>query len=130
VSDNGDPRPYALIVAPISAGKVQKDDVLIDNFNNTSNLHGLGTTIVDFNPSTRKTTLFAELPRQTPRCPGGVDLTTAMTMLKCRWMMVGSTPSTDGTTRTKGAGYLLVSMRTASLPRSGPDRTSMVPGAT
>ena len=61
--DNGDQNPYAIVVAPVSAGKIQKDDVLIDNFNNLSNLQGLGTTIVDYNPSTKQTTLFAKLPR-------------------------------------------------------------------
>jgi sugar lactone lactonase YvrE len=108
VTDNGDLNPYAVIVAPVSAGKIQKDDVLVDNFNNVSNLQGTGTTIVDFNPATRKTTLFAKLPQNAPNCPGGVGLTTAMTMLKSGWVIVGSTPSTDGTTKTKGPGCLLV----------------------
>ena len=108
VADNGDQNPYAVVVAPVSAGAIQKDDVLIDNFNNLSNLQGLGTTIVDINPVTRKTKLFAEIPRHTPQCPGGVGLTTAMTMLKTGWVIVGSTPSEDGTTRTKGNGCLLV----------------------
>ena len=31
-----------------------------------------------------------------------------MTMLSSGWVIVGSTPSTDGTTATKGAGCLLV----------------------
>jgi hypothetical protein len=108
VTDNGDLNPYALVVAPVSAGKIQKDDVLIDNFNNVSNLQGTGTTIVDFNPTTRKTTLFAKLPQNLPNCPGGVGLTTAMTMLKSGWVIVGSTPSSDGTTKTKGSGCLIV----------------------
>jgi hypothetical protein len=108
VADNGDQNPYAVVVAPVSAGAIQKDDVLVDNFNNLSNLQGLGTTIVDINPVTRKTKLFAEIPRHTPQCPGGVGLTTAMTMLKSGWVIVGSTPSEDGTTRTKGNGCLLV----------------------
>jgi hypothetical protein len=108
VPDNGDQNPYAVVVAPVSAGKVQLDDVLIDNFNDLSNLQGLGTTIVDYNPATRRTTLFAALPRHLPQCPGGVGLTTAMTMLKSGWVIVGSTPSNDGTTSTKGAGCLLV----------------------
>jgi len=108
VPDNGDQNPYAVVVAPVSAGKVQKDDVLIDNFNDLSNLQGLGTTIVDYNPSTKKTTLFAALPRHLAQCPGGVGLTTAMVMLKSGWVIVGSTPSNDGTTATKGAGCLLV----------------------
>ena len=33
VPDNGDQNPYAIVVAPVSAGKIQKDDVLVDNFN-------------------------------------------------------------------------------------------------
>jgi hypothetical protein len=108
VPENGDQNPYALVVAPVTAGKIQKDDVLIDNFNDLSNLQGLGTTIVDYNPSTKQTTLFAKLPRHLAQCPGGVGLTTAMTMLKSGWVIVGSTPSNDGTTKTRGDGCLLV----------------------
>src|SRR5208283_2621455 len=108
VADNGDLNPYALIVAPVSAGKIQKGDVLVDNFNKVSNLQGTGTTIMDYNPTTKNITLFAELPQNLPQCPGGVGLTTAMTMLKSGWVIVGSTPSVDGTTRTKGDGGLLV----------------------
>jgi len=108
VTDNGDLNPYAVVVAPVSAGRIQKDDVLVDNFNNLSNLQGTGTTIVDFNPTTHKTFTFAKLPQNFAQCPGGVGLTTAMTMLKSGWVIVGSTPSTDGTTATKGAGCLIV----------------------
>ena len=108
VPENGDQNPYAIVVAPISAGKIRKDDVLIDNFNDLSNLQGTGSTIVDYNPATKQTTLFAALPRHLPQCPGGIGLTTAMAMLKSGWVIVGSTPSTDGTAATKGAGCLLV----------------------
>jgi len=108
VTDNGDLNPYAIVVAPVSAGKIQKDDVLVDNFNNVSNLQGTGSTIVDYNPTTKKTSLFAKLPQHLPQCPGGVGMTTAMTMLRSGWVIVGSTPSTDGTTRTRGDGCLLV----------------------
>src|SRR5271170_1225892 len=108
VTDNGDLNPYAVVVAPVSAGKIQKDDVLVDNFNNLSNLQGTGTTIVDYNPTTHKTFTFAKLPQDFLQCPGGVGLTTAMTMLKSGWVIVGSTPSKDGTTGTKGPGCLIV----------------------
>ncbi len=108
VTDNGDLNPYAVVVAPVSAGRVQKDDVLVDNFNNISNLQGTGTTIVGYRPGTQGTYLFARLPQTVPGCPGGVGLTTAMTMLKSGWVIVGSTPSRDGTTATKGDGCLLV----------------------
>jgi hypothetical protein len=108
VTDNGDLNPYAVVVAPVSAGKIQKDDVLVDNFNNISNLQGTGTTIVIYRPSTKQTMLFAKLPQTLAQCPGGVGLTTAMTMLKSGWVIVGSTPSRDGTTATKGDGCLIV----------------------
>jgi hypothetical protein len=108
VTDNGDLNPYAVVIAPVSAGKVQKDDVLVDNFNNISNLQGTGTTIVGFRPGTKQTYLLAKLPQTLPGCPGGVGLTTAMTMLQTGWILVGSTPSRDGTTATKGDGCLIV----------------------
>jgi hypothetical protein len=66
VTDNGDLNPYAVVIAPVSSGKIQKGDVLVDNFNNLSNLQGTGGTIVDYNPSTRTTTLFAKLPQNPP----------------------------------------------------------------
>jgi DNA-binding beta-propeller fold protein YncE len=108
VTDNGDLNPYAVVVAPVYSGKIQQGDVLVDNFNNLSNLQGTGTTIVDYNPTTHKTFTFAKLPQNLPQCPGGVGMTTAMTMLKSGWVIVGSTPSKDGTTGTKGPGCLLV----------------------
>lgn len=108
VASNGDLNPYAVVVAPVSSGRIQKDDVLVDNFNNVANLQGTGTTIVGYRPSTRQTYLFATVPQNLGQCPGGVGLTTAMTMLKTGWVIVGSTPSKDGTTATKGDGCVLV----------------------
>jgi hypothetical protein len=123
VPANGDQNPYAVMVVPTSVGKLQQGDVLVDNFNNMTNLQGLGTTIVDYNPTTRKTTLFASVPRQLPQCPGGVGLSTAMAVLKSGWVIVGSTPSNDGTTNTKGNGCLLVFDANGQLAEtwSGPD---------
>jgi len=108
VPDNGDQNPYALFVAPVSAGKISKGDVLVDNFNNQGNLQGLGSTIVDYNPSTKTLSLFAQIPHDLVQCPGGVGLTTAMAMLSSGWVVVGSLPSQDGTTKTKGTGCLIV----------------------
>ena len=108
VPANGDQNPYAIVVAPVSAGKIQEGDVLVDNFNDRNNLQGLGTTIVTYRPSTKRLALFAAIPRNLPQCPGGVGLTTAMTMLKSGWVIVGSLPSQDGTTKTKGQGCLIV----------------------
>lgn len=108
IPNTGDLNPYAVIVAPVSAGHIQKDDVLISNFNGLTNLQGTGTTVTDYNPSTKRLTTFARVPQHLSQCPGGVGMSTAMTMLKSGWLIVGSAPSTDGTTRTLGAGCLLV----------------------
>ena len=108
IPDSGDLNPYAVIIAPVSAGKIQKDDVLITNFNGLTNLQGTGTTIVDYNPATKRLTTFARVPQHLPQCPGGIGLSTALVMLKSGWVIVGSAPSTDGTTRTLGAGCMLV----------------------
>ncbi len=108
VPENGDQNPYAVVVAPVSAGKIHKDDVLVDNFNDRNNLQGLGTTIVSVDPATKKMSVLAMIPRHLAQCPGGIGLTTAMTMLKSGWVIVGSLPSQDGTTATKGQGCLIV----------------------
>lgn len=108
VPSNGDQNPYALVIAPTSAGKIHKGDVLIDNFNDKNNLQGLGTTIVTYTPATKQTALFAAIPRHLSQCPGGIGLTTAMTILKTGWVIVGSLPSQDGTTGTKGPGCLVI----------------------
>ena len=84
---------------------------------------GLGTTIVDYNPATKKTSLFAQVPRNLQGCAGGVGMSTAMTMLKSGWVIVGSTPSSDGTTATKGDGCFMVFDANGKLTETwaGPD---------
>jgi hypothetical protein len=117
VPDNGDQNPYAIFVAPVSSGTVKEGDVLVDNFNNAANLQGTGSTIVDYHPDTKQMTLFATIPRDLKECPGGVGLSTAMTMLKSGWVIVGSTPSNDGTTNTKGAGCMIVLDNTGKIAK-------------
>jgi hypothetical protein len=108
VPGNGDQNPYAILVAPVPIGSIQKNDVLVDNFNNAGNLQGTGTTIVDYHPATQAVSVFATIAKSLAGCPGGVGLSTAMTMLKSGWVIVGSAPSTDGTTNTRGNGCLIV----------------------
>ncbi len=108
VPANGDQNPYAMAVSPVTAGSVQDGDLLVDNFNNKGNLQGTGTTIIDYRPSTKQTTIFAALPATLAGCPGGVGLSTALAVLKSGWVIIGSAPSTDGTTKTLGKGCLIV----------------------
>jgi hypothetical protein len=108
ITDNGDVNPYALVVAPVSAGTIHKDDVLVGNFNSSQNLQGTGTTIAAYTPGTKHVRQFAQVPQHLAGCPGGVGFSTAMTMLQSGWIIIGSTPSRDGTTRTGGDGCLVV----------------------
>ncbi len=46
VPSNGDVNPYGITVVPESRGKLVEGATLISNFNNSGNLPGTGTTIV------------------------------------------------------------------------------------
>lgn len=104
---NGDINPYAIWPVTQTIGSLTKGDVLVDNFNNSSNNQGTGTTIVDMHADGQQS-VFASLPSTVPGCPGGVGLTTAMVQLKTGWVIVGSLPSTNGLIQTVGDGCLLV----------------------
>jgi len=109
VPANGDVNPYGMAVVPTTSGALVKDDILISNFNASSNLQGTGTTIDEIDAS-GKITVFAALdPNSLPGpCPGGVGLTTALVALKSGFVIVGSLPTSDGTSATAQAGCLIV----------------------
>lgn len=109
VPKNGDVNPYGTVVVPNSVGRLVKGDVLVSNFNNSKNLQGTGTTIVQISPS-GSLSVFAHInANDLPgACPGGVGLTTALVVLQRGWVIVGSLPTTDGTSATAKAGCLLV----------------------
>ena len=108
VPANGDLNPYGIVEVKNTVGNLQRGHVLISNFNNSGNLQGLGTTIMDVAPDGSITT-FAQIPAMLPGpCPGGVGLTTALTVLRSGWVIVGSLPTSVGTAATAQAGCLLV----------------------
>jgi len=109
VPANGDLNPYGVAVVPTTIGSLTRGNILVSNFNNSANLQGTGTTIVQISPS-GKVSLFAQInAAQLPgSCPGGIGLTTALVALKSGWVIVGSLPTTDGTSSTAQAGCLLV----------------------
>ena len=108
VPGNGDVNPYGIVVVPSGIGKLVAGDTLISNFNNSANLQGTGTTIVQVSPSGTVDT-FALLNTPLPgACPGGVGLTTALAILPGGWVVVGSLPTSDGTSATAEAGCLIV----------------------
>jgi hypothetical protein len=109
VPANGDVNPYGIVRVPRSTGSLVEGSLLISNFNNSANLQGTGTTIVQISPD-GSVSLFAQIDaHQLPGpCPGGVGLTTALSVLRSGWVIVGSLPTTDGTSATALAGCLLV----------------------
>ena len=108
VPANGDQNPYGIVVVPHTVGRLVAGDTLVSNFNNSANLQGLGTTIVEIAPSGAVTT-FSQLNRRLPgACPGGVGLTTALTTLPGGWVVVGSLPTSNGNSATMQSGCLIV----------------------
>ncbi|HKV54152.1 MAG TPA: hypothetical protein VJN94_05855 [Candidatus Binataceae bacterium] len=110
VPGNGDVNPYGVAVAPTTTGRLIKGQVLVSNFNASTNLQGTGTTIVEMDPSNGNLTVFAQLDphRLHGACPGGVGLTTALVALRQGWVIVGSLPTSDGTSNTAKNGCLIV----------------------
>jgi hypothetical protein len=115
VPPNGDINPYGIVVVPRSVGQLVAGQLLISNFNNSANAQGTGTTIDEISPATANLPsgsahLFATIdPTNLPGpCPGGVGLTTALAALPSGYVIVGSLPTSDGTSATAQAGCLLV----------------------
>jgi hypothetical protein len=105
---NGDVNPYGVFRIPRTVGRLTKGNILVSNFNNSSNSQGTGTTLVQISPS-GSFSLFAQIDADdAPDCPGGIGLTTALVVLRSGWVVVGSLPTKDGTAATAKAGCLLV----------------------
>ena len=109
VPANGDVNPYGTVLVTKNQGALVKGNVLISNFNNAKNFQGTGTTIVQVSPS-GKLSQFAKInaAKLPGKCPGGVGLTTALTILRGGWVVVGSLPTKDGSAATSSAGCLIV----------------------
>ena len=100
---NGDLNPYGVAFVPDqfpSGGRIHADDILVSNFNASSNMQGTGTTIVDISPSGTSSLFF--------QGPSGLGLTTALGVLKRGFVIVGSVPTTDGTGATAQQGSLII----------------------
>jgi hypothetical protein len=109
VPANGDVNPYGLAVVPRSTGALIAGDYLVSNFNARSNDQGTGSTIVELSPA-GKLSLFAAIDahKLPGPCPGGVGLTTALSVLPDGYVVVGSLPTTNGVSATARYGCLIV----------------------
>src|SRR5262245_30285957 len=103
VPANGDVNPYGVAFVPVGfprGGPLHPGDILVSNFNASSNLQGTGTTIVRVTPGGAQSLFF--------QGPSGIGLTTALGILKSGFVIVGNMPTTDGTAATVKPGSLIV----------------------
>jgi hypothetical protein len=108
VPGNGDVNPYGMAQVKRTTGNLRSGHILVSNFNNSNNIQGTGTTIVDVAPD-GGFSVFAEINASTlpGSCPGGVGLTTALVVLEQGWVIVGSLP-TANQGMLSGSGCLIV----------------------
>ncbi len=109
VPASGEVNPYGIAIVPRSTGKLLAGELLVSNFNDKANNQGTGTTIVQVSPA-GKQSLFATVHASSlpGSCPGGVGLTTALSVLPGGYVVVGSLPTTNGKSATARLGCLIV----------------------
>ena len=64
---DGDVNPYAVAVVPEESGDLHQGHVLVSNFNNSMNLQGMGTTIVEISLGDGSTKWFSQIDDQAAR---------------------------------------------------------------
>jgi hypothetical protein len=123
VPPNGDLNPYGVAFVPQNfprGGLISPGDVLISNFNNTNNVQGTGTTIVQL------TLNGTVVPSVAPGSGGNAvtfftskltGLSTALGVLQGGFVLVGNVPTTDGTFATISQGSLQIIDRHGKLTK-------------
>jgi hypothetical protein len=105
---NGDLNPYGVAFVPPgfpAGGPLKPGDVLVSNFNNSNNLQGTGTTIINLTLSSgaagdgTASVFFQGTPP--------LGLTMALGVLQRGFVIVGNVTTTDGKSDTVAAGPLL-----------------------
>lgn len=122
VPANGDGNPYGVAFVPegFPAGSgARPGDILVSNFNNSSNLQGTGTTIVLI-PSAGKSPSPASVFYQGPM---GLGLTTALGVFHEGFVVVGNMPAPMGVCPGVQSGSLLILDRNGNLVTQWSDPT-------
>ena len=120
VPSNGDVNPYGVAFVPkgfAAGGPLAAGDILVSNFNASSNLQGTGTTIDSITPAGALSVFF--------QGPSGIGLTTALGVLKSGFVVVGNMPTTDGSSATAGTGSLIVLDKTGTQVLNLTDSTNI-----
>jgi hypothetical protein len=106
VPSNGDVNPYATAVVPSgfpAGGPLKAGDILVTNFNSSSNLQGTGSTLVSITPSGNQSVFY--------QGPAGIGLDSALGVLKRGFVIVGNIPATyasNGNVESVGNGSLTI----------------------
>src|SRR5215469_195425 len=87
VPANGDQNPYGVAFVSHGGGLLKAGSILVSNFNNSMNLQGTGTTIVQIDKHDNQSLFF--------RGKRGLGLTTALGVLPQDLVVVGNLPATD-----------------------------------
>lgn len=106
VASNGDLNPYGVAIVPNKfpkCGKIASGNILVSNFNNSANLQGTGTSIIAVDTTNNNTSTFFTAPSNL----GQVGLTAALVVFNSGIVVVGNTPTIDGTFNTISAGSLI-----------------------
>src|ERR1700730_11409989 len=88
-----------------TGGKLKTGDVLVSNFNDSTNAQGKGTTIIALSPRGALAPPGTATVFFTSKLPG---LSTALGVLRRGFVLVGNVPTADGTFKTIGQGALQV----------------------
>jgi hypothetical protein len=89
IPSNGDLNPYGVAFVPTDfpeGGSLNAGDILVSNFNASSNLQGTGTTIVRIDPNGQQSLFF--------QGQQGLGLSTALGVLRGGFVLVGNVPTT------------------------------------
>jgi DNA-binding beta-propeller fold protein YncE len=108
VPANGDLNPYGVAFVPRGfpgGGAIAAGDVLVSNFNDSANVQGTGTTIIQLDPHGTLAPPGSAVTFFTSSLPG---LSTALGALRGGYVLVGNVPTTDGKFDTIGQGALQV----------------------
>jgi DNA-binding beta-propeller fold protein YncE len=108
IPSNGDVNPYGVAFVPVgfpAGGKIASGDVLVSNFNNSGNVQGTGTTIIQLTPHGALAPPKTAVTFFTSSLTG---LSTALGVLKAGFVLVGNVPTVDGHFDTIGQGALQV----------------------
>src|ERR1700731_1422683 len=111
VSPSGDSNPYGVAFVPEdfpSGGPLSPGDVLVSNFNDSTNTQGTGSTIMQIKQSGAPAAVFFQ-------GQPGLGLTTALGVLRRGFVLVGSVLTTDGACDTIQPGALLIIDRHGTL---------------